>query len=335
MKSIQTKLIISILAIFLVALSTLGGLNYWKARDILNGTLTMEIAKEAESSAGDVGDWLEARKMEITMLAKTPVIMGGNRETIMPVIVAAAQASKIYYNIAYIDLSGNLTASTGSRVNVSDRSYFQQALKGEASISDPFVTRDSGHLVVTVVVPVLVDGKVSGALSGTVRIASLAEKVMAVKVGQTGYAFVVQQDGLQIIHPSNEIAMKFNPLKDAGADPVQKQVVEHMVKGEKGIVILPVQQANQYHAYAPVPGTAWSLGITVPVNEVTGAVSALTTVSTLTIVVILAITAIIITWYARRIARPIQVLEAAAKRIAGGDITLHKLGIDSDDEIGR
>jgi methyl-accepting chemotaxis protein len=326
---------ISILTIFLVALSILGGLNYWKARDILTKTVTNEMTKEAEGRADDVGDWLEARKMEITMLSKTPVMMKGNQEAIIPVVVAAAKESKIYYNIAYLDLLGNLTASTGSRVNVADRSYFQRALKGETTISDPFVTRDSGHLVVTIVVPVLVDGTVTGALLGTVYIESLANKVMAAKVGQTGYSFVVQQDGLQIIHPNADIAMKVNPLKDTGADPSQKQVIKHMVKGEKGTAIITDKETSKYYAYASVPGTDWSVGITVPVREMTGAISTLTTVSLLTIVVILAITSLIIAWYARRIARPIQALETAARRIASGDITLYKLGIDSNDEIGR
>ncbi|WP_093794515.1 methyl-accepting chemotaxis protein [Sporomusa acidovorans] len=42
-----------------------------------------------------------------------------------------------------------------------------------------------------------------------------------------------------------------------------------------------------------------------------------------------------ITWYARRMAKPIQALEMVAKRIAAGDISQVRLGIVSNDEIGR
>ncbi len=35
MKNIQTKLTVSILSFFLISLVTLGGLNYWKAREII------------------------------------------------------------------------------------------------------------------------------------------------------------------------------------------------------------------------------------------------------------------------------------------------------------
>ncbi|HWR29948.1 MAG TPA: HAMP domain-containing methyl-accepting chemotaxis protein, partial [Negativicutes bacterium] len=44
---------------------------------------------------------------------------------------------------------------------------------------------------------------------------------------------------------------------------------------------------------------------------------------------------IIVIWFARRIANPIREIESAATRIAAGDISLKKLGIVSNDEIGR
>lgn len=335
MKSIQAKLMVSILSIFLVALSALGGLNYWKARSILNANIETAMNKEVLNEAGDVGDWLEARKTEIKMLAKTPTIKSGNPDAIMPFVASAAEASKIYYNIGYIDLAGNLIASTGNRLNIAGRSYFKKALQGEETITDPFVTRETGRMVVTIVVPVTVNAKVTGALMGTVYIESLSDKVQDVKIGQTGYAFAAQQDGLLIVHPDNDIAMKSNPLKDNNTDSGQKQIAERMARGEQGVDVISVQGVKKYYSFAPIPGTTWSMGISVPVEEMTGAISALTMITSITIVVILAITSLIIMWYARRIARPIKELETAARRIAGGDISLSRLSIDSNDEIGR
>ena len=69
--------------------------------------------------------------------------------------------------------------------------------------------------------------------------------------------------------------------------------------------------------------------------EVTGSVAALTTISLVTIIIVLILAAIIIAWYARRLTKPIQALEVAASRIAGGDISQRKLDINSNDEIGR
>ena len=69
MKSIQTKLTVVILIIFFIALSALGGLNFWKARDIITENLARDMGNEANNAAEDVGVWLEGRIAQLTMLA--------------------------------------------------------------------------------------------------------------------------------------------------------------------------------------------------------------------------------------------------------------------------
>ena len=335
MKSIQAKLTASILVIFLVALGVLGGLNYWKARSIITENITFDMAKQAETSAGDIGDWLEARKQEMTMMSVAPAIQSGNLEAIVPFMTAAAKANPAYDTISYVNLSGDLINSAGLRTSVAEREYFRRALAGEASITDPLIAKATGSLVAVVAVPVKADGKVVGVINGTVSMEGLAKKVLAVKAGQTGYAFVAQRDGLVIIHPNKELAMKLNPLKDQGVDPQQKLFAEQMAKGEAGLTTFAMQGIEKYYSYAPVPGTGWSLAISAPVSEVSGAVAALTTITLVTIVVVLILAGLMISWYARRLARPIREIEIVANRIADGDIRAVNLNITSNDEIGR
>lgn len=335
MKSIQTKLTVSILIIFLVALSTLGGLNYWKARAIITENLTVDMEKAAVSSANDVGDWLDARKGEMTILASNPVVVSGNPEAIVPILVAAKSASKVYDTIVFADTSGNSWDTSGTMVNVADRAYFKPAMRGETFVSDPVVSKGTGHLVTVVAVPVkATDGKIIGILFGPISMEAVSQKVLSVKMGQSGYGYVLRGDGLIIIHPSKELAMKLNSLQDNSV-PALKSASERMVNGEKGLIRYEYAGIDKMLSFAPVPGTNWSLAVTAPVAEITGALSVLTTVSLTTIIVILIITAIFIGWYARRMARPIQALEAAADRIAAGDISFTKMNINSNDEIGR
>ncbi|MDR3561441.1 MAG: methyl-accepting chemotaxis protein [Negativicutes bacterium] len=335
MKSIQTKLTVVILSIVLVALAVLGGLNYWKARSIITGNVQKDMGALAVSSANDVGDWLDARKAELLMIAVSPVVQSGNPELIAPYLINAAKANKAYDAIGYAGPTGAMINSLGAANNVSDRDYFQRAMRGETSVSDPVISKTTGHLLTVAAIPVKVDGKVTGVLYGGIDMEGLSKKVLSVQVGATGYALVAQQDGLTIIHPDKEVAMKANPLKDANVDPGRKALTERIAKGEKGTIALQVLGIDRYYAYSPVPGVNWGLAITVPVTEVTGAVSALTSITSVTIVIVLALASVIIIGFARRIARPIIALEAAANRIAAGDISLTNLEINSNDEIGR
>lgn len=335
MRSIQTKLTVAILTIFLISLSALGGLNYWKARNIIGDSIIAEVAKQTEGTAGDIGDWLEARKAELTLAAVSPEIRNGNKEAIFAFLKAATEARSEYESISYSDSSGDTLTAQGVRVNSADREYFQRAMQGETFVSDPNLSRVTNNPVLFISTPVKTNGKITGALIGVIKFEGLSKKVLSVKVGQTGFAYVVQQNGLIIIHPDKAAAMKTNPLTDANTDPGRKAMVERMIKGETGSSVMVTNGVERYLAYAPVPGGKWSIGVAVPSSEVSGAVSSLTTISIITIVTVLLIAAVLITWYARRIARPIQTLEEAAKRIAAGDITQIQLSIVSNDEIGR
>ena len=168
MKSIQAKLTVTILILFLVAMSTLGSLNYWKARNIITENITSDMGKMAVNSAGDVGDWFETRKMELTMLASNPVIRSGNPEAIIPVLAAAQNVNKVYDSLVYVDLAGNSWASDGVRVNVADRPYFMPAIQGKTFVSNPMISKGTGHLVSIVAVPIKSDGKIIGILFGPV-----------------------------------------------------------------------------------------------------------------------------------------------------------------------
>lgn len=335
MNSIQMKLTITTLTIFLLALTALGGLNYWKAREIISEKIVGELTEKAGNSAGDIRDWLEARKGELLLLAVAPVVQSGNNDAILPFLANAAATNKAYVNILCTKADGSYVRANGTSGTLADRDYFWRAMKGETVVSDPLVSKSTGRPVIVVAMPVKSNGQITGIMMGSIDINDLANRVLAIKVGQTGNAFVTQGDGLLIIHADNELAMKANPLKDANVDAGMKQVVGRMAQAETGLARATIYGKENYVAFAPVPGMEWSLAVTVPVEEVTGAVSALTAITMATIAVVLLIASLLIVGYARHIARPIIGLEAAASRIAGGDISLTKLGIVSNDELGR
>ncbi|MBM7868289.1 HAMP domain-containing protein [Heliobacterium gestii] len=335
MGSIQKKLTTTILLVFLIALSALGGLNYWGASEIISNTVMEEMVKMAADSADDMGDWLEARKSELRIMSVDPVVLSGEKAAMVSFLANAAKTNDDYDSIAYASTDGAYIASTGATGSVADRSYFQQALKGEIAISDPLVSKITNNPCVMMAVPVTQNGKVTGVLISSLDMKDLTDLILSIKIGQTGYALVAQHDGLTILHPNQEMAMKVNYLTDPQADPGRKRVSQALANGEKGIDILQANGVARYYAYAPVPGISWGLAVTVPVAEVTGQLSRLTVISTVTTLVVLVLAAVIIAWYARRIAMPIKSLEAAANRIAAGDLSQVTLNIATNDEIGR
>ncbi|MBP2665925.1 MAG: mcpA 6, partial [Firmicutes bacterium] len=289
MKSIQMKLTVTILAIVLVSLSTLGGLNYWKARQIVSENMVKEIMSQAQGAAGDVNDWLEGRKLEVAGIASASVLQTGNLELIVPFLVSTLKANGRYDSLGYIAPTGIAHDSQGVKIDLSARAYFQKAIKGEAAISDPVVSPATGGLVAVVAVPIKTEGKVTGVLFGAMSLNELAKKVSMVKFGQTGAAYVLKGDGLTIANQNKDLVMKDNPLKNEKLPASLRAATQRMVKGETGTAIYEYNNVEKMVGFAPITTVGWSLAVSLPVAEATDVLDTLKMISLITIVVVLII----------------------------------------------
>ena len=282
-----------------MSLSALGGLNYWKARQILSENLVNEITSQARGAAGDVNDWLDTRKIEMAGIALSPVLQTGNVEAIAPFLVNAIKANGRYETFGYITPAGIAHDSKGVTIDLSTRAYFQKAMTGNAVISDPVVSPATGGLVAVVAVPVKTAGKVTGVFFGAMSLDEFAKKVATVKFGQTGAAYVLKGDGVTIANQNKELVMKDNPLKNEKLPASLRAATERMVKGETGTAIYEYNNIEKMVGFAPITTVGWSLAVSLPVAEATGALDALTMISLITIVVVLVIAAIFIAWFAQ------------------------------------
>ena len=335
MNSIKTKLAVVVITLFSVALATLAGLNYWQAKKILIQDVETEIAATAQGRSGEIGMWLDNRKAELGAIARSPILLGGNREATVAYISAEIKNNAIYENIFWTDDKGNYLDTHNVAGTVAGRGYFQAAINGSVAVSDPIISPVSGKLIVAVATPIKASGRVVGLLVGAINIEEVGKFVTTIKVGQTGYAYLLRTDGTVVIHPNRELMNKANVNNDPKATPPLKAAVEKMLKGEKGITSYPYDGVDKYLAYAPVPGTSWGMGVTVPVNETIARLTAFTWSAVVTIAVVLVVAALLIFLTAGRITKPLMILEATASRIADGDLRITELSVTSKDEMGR
>jgi methyl-accepting chemotaxis protein len=335
MSSLQTKLTVIILTIFLVALGALGGLNYWQANKMLTQAIYDDAKSIVHYEAENIGDWLESRLNDMEMMAVAPMIQGGDRAAIMPYLASAAKANKEYDTIGYILPDGSYFNSTGATGSLADRDYFQKAVKGEKAISDPMLSRSTGHLVTVVAVPVKAGNTVTAVLYGAVDMQRLTEEVLSVKIGKTGYVYATQGDGLFILHPNKDLAMKYNPLKDDKGAPALKEATQKAIKGETAVAGYDFQGSHKLMAYAPIPGTNWAAYATAPIEELTGELATLRNISLVTVAVVLVIAALAVAMMTRRIVGPLKMMVAQVQDVANGDLTDRNQTIDSNDEVGQ
>ena len=127
----------------------------------------------------------------------------------------AAEKMPEFEFIALADSNGQLISSdmreTTDGMNISDREYFKQSMKGEVYSSEVIKSRVSGQPVYVVSAPIYVDGKVSGVLLGSLNMSEfIATHITPLIVGSEGYAYLMDHNGLLLAHKKPELVLKEN-----------------------------------------------------------------------------------------------------------------------------
>jgi len=341
-RSIKKKLIGIIVAALVVGLAISSFLIYVAAQKALAENTEQSIKALAASSSKETGLWLEEKKTYIAALANTPLLQDGDREAVSLYLSNELGRLKQYESLFVTDEKGDYYSCTRSSDgtitrlggNLSDRPYFPEVMKGSTIISNPVASKATGNPVVVVALPIKKEGRVVGVMGGAIAIEELIQRVSAIKVARSGYAFVVQGDGLAVIHPDKNVTMKLNFLKDGNSDANLRGAIGQAVQGKNGITRYVWGDVEKYAGYAAVPGTDWGLVVTVHVAEVTEQLATMTKISLLTPLAV-AVIIIIVTGFflTRLIIQPIGNLQNLMAKVEMGDFTVRG-EIHSQDEIG-
>lgn len=226
--------------------------------------------------------------------------------------------------------------------NYSDRSYIQKALKGEANISDPVISKVTGKLTFLIAAPLWQDGvpntKIIGAVYFVPTETFLNDIVKSIQVGDTGSAYMLNKEGLTIAHPNAEIVGKENTLNDAKTNPSLKDIAaieQRMVNGESDFASYSYGGVNKIMTFAPIPDTnGWSLGITAARDEfIAGLLLSIFIV--IGMIILFTIIGIVVSIsFASAISKPIQACAFRLRTLSQGDLHSPIPTTKSKDEIG-
>lgn len=335
MSSIKIKLTLTIVVLILLSVTMLGSINYWNAKKIIVQDLEGSLTELSKGKAQELSMWFAERKSDMSFLANSPLIYEGKTEEALTYLKNENKRNPLYLSLMIADKNGEATFTSGQKANIAERGYFKETMSGNTVISDPVISKADGKAVVVAAAPILKNGVIVGGLNGGLTLDETAKNISQIKVGETGYAFVLRKDGLIILHPKKELAMKFNALTDDSSPPGLKEVAAKMVKGEQGVAHYTFEGISKYVAYAPIQGTAWSLAVTVPTKEVSAKLYTLMWNSGVIALIILILSVFISFYITATITRPLHAMKLMFQDIAQGEGDLTKrLEAHSNDELG-
>ncbi|WP_457753494.1 methyl-accepting chemotaxis protein [Thermococcus sp.] len=259
--------------------------------------------------------------------------------------------SKIAY-IYFGDKYGNMIiypqVSLPSGYDPRIRPWYQAAKDaGKAVWTEPYKDAVTGKWMITYAIPIYKNGNLLGVVGIDIFIDTFFQEVSSLKIGETGYAYIVDEKGFIVAHPNQNYIMKLNVFKEESLKPIAE-----IVKSGKNeeTVIYTWQGVTAIAAGCKVPSTGWYVFVKVPLSEITKDVTDVienvhhsmnrTTYITMVLMFLLAVIICGVSYkLISSTVKPLVVLSRAAQALAEGKLSkvkevLREIKYLEKDEIG-
>ncbi|GLJ00811.1 MULTISPECIES: methyl-accepting chemotaxis protein [Bacillus] len=204
-----------------------------------------------------------------------------------------------------------------------ERPWYQEALKaenGKQVITKPYVAASTGKMVITIAQKTK-DG--SGVIGLDMEIDSLLQKLKEIKIGQKGYAFMMEKDQTVLADPTQKSGSQVN-----------ENLASIIYKNKEGSGSYTLKGTDKKVAYVTNELTGWKIGGTMLVSEVEEAAKPVFNTAIIVFSITLVVAGTLIFFIVRSISKRLSNLARFSKKVSDGDLR-DKLQIQSDDEIGQ
>lgn len=221
---------------------------------------------------------------------------------------AQTHVGENYEAIVVADLNGVVLADSldgkFKGLEIGEREYFKLAKQGKYNTGEVSKSKATGTPVIPIAAPILSEqNEVVGVLAVILKVDYLLDRVAKVKVGKSGYAFMVDQNGIVNAHPNRDLIFKLDITKERGMQDLFKA----LISGESGAGYYTFGGNEKVAGYAPIPMAKWYVVVTESVEELRAPIRAMQGQMAVLGAILLLVIAGAVFFMGRKISRPIAV----------------------------
>ena len=328
-----------LVAIWLVSLIPLTGLvlSTLRLRQTVHENVRLTLEKTSLGLAAQVNTWTDLNLRVLRQAATHPDIVSMDANKQKPFLVSMENSYEWTYRILTVGLDGYiLSRSSGQEIYDEqgnptffrgDRIYFTEILEGKPFAQQTLISRSTGKPAHCLSVPIRSSGgsELKGVLIECSFLEVLSKAITDLRIGQTGFAFLLDENGQLIAHGGNPDLVSEN-LQDFSSYPARNGVLHQPSR-------LDID-GRDVLAYSTKLGLGWTLIVQqdakeayLPLKQAQQNALLLVLISTLLVVIV----AYILT---RRLVIPLERLTQDANRISLGDLDSINKELHRSDEIG-
>jgi phosphoserine phosphatase RsbU/P len=233
----------------------------------------------------------------------------------------------------------------GEGYHLYTRDWYQIPKETNQSIwTEPYFDEGGGGiLMATYSVPFYdtSDGekKIKGIVTADISIKWLTEIVSSVKIFDTGYAFLISQNGTIITHPDSNYIMNETifSIADAARNAELRGIGKRIYEGESGYIEYTSVYTHKscWMYYAHIPSTGWTLAVLFPKDEYLADIRTLGVFVLFSGILGFALIFIAVYFSTESAIKPLRVMVKAADEIGSGNLDIDLSPPRSSDEIGK
>ncbi|WHH61544.1 methyl-accepting chemotaxis protein [Petroclostridium sp. X23] len=336
--SLKAKLLLSFFVLIAVPVVILGYLSYCMTSDALQNTIEQELNTTTGQAVEAVNRTVDSVKKYIQIAAKDAELIRSaenedGRDAVVRFLSSIQQDNaEILEMVILLDKQGRTVLNNEgkqSNVDLRDREYVKKALQGETVISEVVVSNFTKRPVIAIAQPLLEGSRIVGVLVGSVRFEVISEHVGEIKIGESGYGYMIDTNGLVVYHPNADKILVENV---ADTDNTElKAIVERMKAGETSSGFYTYEGVYKYVSFQPAGN--WVVATTANYKDYMASAFDIRN-STIIIALLAIIIAMVIAYIiaSGNIIRPVRKLQMLMDRAGEGDLTV-KSDIRTKDEI--
>lgn len=204
------KTLVTMLFVGLLPLALFGGITLRQQHERIRADAERSMQANAERISAQVDEWFDKSLRVLQAAASLPAVGMMGQEAQTEVLTSIQAAYPWMYLVNTIGLDGtNVARSDGKPLtDYADRQYFRDIVAGGKELSwETLIGRTSKKPALILAVPIRVNGAVVGVLAAAMGIDDISKIIATWKTGRTGHAFLVDEKGKVVAHPSERLVL--------------------------------------------------------------------------------------------------------------------------------
>ena len=322
---ILPKLCLTMAVVMLLPLATIWFLDYRASVERLSRDIEERLSAQADGAVSFVNVWMETNLRMLRQNARLQDMISMDPARQAPILGSIAREYR-YVFLAHTVRPDGMNAArsdTEQPKDYADRDYVQRVLAGAAMGRQFVISKTTGTPSFVISVPISKDGLPVGVLAIAMDVEDLTRKVMGVRFGETGYAFLVDDSGNIVAHPSVRQNLRQHPAVAAtGSEPGASS---RTVFTDRGRTVI---------AYARKTNEGWTLVAQQDYDEAYAPLRDANRNALILLVGSVIFVGIVATALGSRLTRPIRNLTDIADEISRGELGADIVEVRRSDEIG-